>query len=316
VRGVNGLHHITAIAGPAQENLDFYAGILGMRLVKRSVNQDDPGTYHLFYADAEGHPGSDLTFFPWAQMAAPRPGYGLAMEVGLEVPDGSLEYWVERLDRYGTRAVPDVRFGDRVLAFSDPHGLSLAFVERKAGRPFTPWEGSPVPSERQVRGLHGAQLWERDAPMTARFLISVLGFQELATDGEWTRYGFADSAGVVDVRDAPEARRGGWGVGSVHHLAWRVDDEAHQAALRARVEAADAHPTPVIDRFWFKSVYFKEPGGVLFELATDGPGFAVDEDAAHLGETLVLPPWLEAHRASIEQALPPLTFAAAARAKP
>jgi glyoxalase family protein len=316
VRGVNGLHHITAIAGPAQENLDFYAGILGMRLVKRSVNQDDPGTYHLFYADAEGHPGSDLTFFPWAQMAAPRPGYGLAMEVGLEVPDGSLEYWVERLDRYGTRAVPDVRFGDRVLAFSDPHGLSLAFVERKAGRPFTPWEGSPVPSERQVRGLHGAQLWERDAPMTARFLVSVLGFQELATDGEWTRYGFADSAGVVDVRDAPEARRGGWGVGSVHHLAWRVDDEAHQAALRARVEAADAHPTPVIDRFWFKSVYFKEPGGVLFELATDGPGFAVDEDAAHLGETLVLPPWLEAHRASIEQALPPLTFAAAARAKP
>jgi glyoxalase family protein len=316
VRGVNGLHHITAIAGPAQENLDFYAGILGMRLVKRSVNQDDPGTYHLFYADAEGHPGSDLTFFPWAQMAAPRPGYGLAMEVGLEVPDGSLEYWVERLDRYGTRAVPDVRFGDRVLAFSDPHGLSLAFVERKAGRPFTPWEGSPVPSERQVRGLHGAQLWERDAPMTARFLISVLGCQELATDGEWTRYGFADSAGVVDVRDAPEARRGGWGVGSVHHLAWRVDDEAHQAALRARVEAADAHPTPVIDRFWFKSVYFKEPGGVLFELATDGPGFAVDEDAAHLGETLVLPPWLEAHRASIEQALPPLTFAAAAHAKP
>jgi glyoxalase family protein len=316
MRGVNGVHHITAIAGPAQENLDFYAGVLGMRLVKRSVNQDDPGTYHLFYADADGHPGSDLTFFPWEQMAPPRPGHGLAMEVGLEVPEDSLEYWAQRLQRHGTRGVPAVRFGDRVLAFTDPHGLNVVLVERSAGRSFTPWEGSPVPSERQIRGLHGAQLWERDAAVTARFLTNVLGFQQLASENGWTRYGFRDSPGVVDVRDAPEARRGGWGVGSVHHLAWRVDDDAHQAEVRARVEAAAAHPTPVIDRFWFKSVYFKEPGGVLFELATDGPGFAVDEDAAHLGETLVLPPWLEAHRNAIEQALPPLSFAAPAHARP
>ena len=310
MRGVNGLHHITAIAGPAQENLDFYAGVLGMRLVKRSVNQDDPGTYHLFYADAEGHPGSDLTFFPWSQMAPARPGYGLAMEVGLEVPEGSLGYWNQRLERYGTHpGPPEARFGDRVLAFSDPHGLAVALVERKAGRPFTPWDGSPVPQERQIRGLHGAQLWERNGSETARFLTTVLGFQELAAERGWTRYGFPDTAGVVDLRDAPEARRGGWGIGSVHHLAWRMDDEAHQAEVRARVAAAGAQPTPVIDRFWFKSVYFKEPGGVLFELATDGPGFAVDEDAAHLGETLVLPPWLEGQRDAIERALPPLSFA-------
>jgi glyoxalase family protein len=316
MRGVNGLHHITAIAGRAQENLDFYAGVLGMRLVKRSVNQDDPGTYHLFYADAEGHPGSDLTFFPWAEMAPPRPGYGLATEVGLEVPESSLGYWSERLQRYGTPPGPaETRFGEQVLTFLDPHGLHVALVGRKAGRPFTPWDGSPVPSEHQVRGLHGAQLWEREASATARFVTTVLGFQQLATERGWTRYGFPDTAGVVDLRDAPEARRGGWGVGSVHHLAWRVEDEAHQAEMRARIDAAGAHPTPVIDRFWFKSVYFKEPGGVLFELATDGPGFAVDEDAAHLGETLVLPPWLEAERSAIERALPPLSFATPAHAR-
>ncbi len=181
-------------------------------------------------------------------------------------------------------------------------------MEAPAGRPFTPWEGSPVPGEQQIRGLHGAQVWERDATATKRFLTTVLGFEELATEGGWTRFGFRGAAGVVDVRDAPEARRGAWGVGCVHHLAWRVDDETHQSQLRARIVSAGAQPTPMIDRFWFKSVYFREPGGVLFELATDGPGFAVDEDAAHLGETLVLPPWLEAHRTSIEQALPPLAL--------
>ena len=317
MRGANGLHHITAIAGPPQANLDFYAGVLGMRLVKRSVNQDDPGTYHLFYADAEGHPGSDLTFFPWVQMAPPRPGYGLAMEVDLEVPEESLGYWADRLQRYGAQiGPPETRFGHRVLALVDPHGLHVALVEAPAGRPFAPWAGSPVPAARQIRGLFGAQLWERDGLPTAEFLTTVLGFQSLATESGWTRYGFRGSPGVIDVRNAPEARRGGWGVGSVHHLAWRVDDEAHQHELRTRVEAAGAHPTPVIDRFWFKSVYFREPGGVLFELATDGPGFAVDEDAAHLGETLVLPPWLEAQRAAIEQALPPLAFSAPAHARP
>src|SRR6266542_2944952 len=313
MRGVNGVHHITAIAGSAQENLDFYAGILGMRLVKRSVNQDDPGTYHLFYADAEGHPGSDLTFFPWAQLAPPRAGHGLAMEVGLEVPEGSLDFWGSRLAHYGTKAgAIETRFGQKVLSFVDPHGLAVALVEANTARRFTPWDGGPVPGERQIRGLFGAQLWERDAAATAAFLTSVLGFQQLGSERGWTRYGFANSAGVVDVRDAPDARRGTWGVGSVHHLAWRVDDEAHQLEVRKRVEMGGSHATPVIDRFWFKSVYFKEPGGVLFELATDGPGFSVDEDPAHLGETLVLPPWLEVQRQAIEQALPNLIFTAPA----
>jgi glyoxalase family protein len=309
-QGVNGLHHITAIAGPAQENLDFYAGVLGMRLVKRSVNQDDPGTYHLFYADAEGHPGSDLTFFPWTELAPPRAGSGLAMEVALEVPRDSLAFWGERLERYGRRvSAVETRFGHKAISFDDPHGLRLALVEAGSIRAFTPWDGGPVAAAQQIRGLFGARLWERDQSATAAFLIQVLGFTVLASEQGWTRYGFPDAVGVVDVRDAPDARRGAWGVGAVHHLAWRVDDDAHQLAMRTRVESAHAHPTPVIDRFWFKSVYFREPGGVLFEIATDGPGFAVDEDKAHLGETLVLPPWLEGERRAIERVLPPLRLA-------
>jgi glyoxalase family protein len=313
---VNGLHHITAIAGPAQENLDFYAGVLGMRLVKRSVNQDDPGTYHLFYADAEGRPGTDLTFFPWAQLAPSRAGHGLAMEVGLEVPPDSLSFWGTRLEGYGTANIrSDVRFGQNVLAFDDPHGLHVALVEGDGKRRFTPWEGSPVPAERQVLGLFGAQLWEREAGPTAAFLTDVLGFQQRGNERGWTRYGFPDAAGVVDIREAPDARHGTWGVGSVHHLAWRVSDEEHQIKVRTRVESGGARATPVIDRFWFKSVYFKEPGGVLFELATDGPGFSVDEDPAHLGESLVLPPWLEVHRVAIQRALPPLSLDTAAHAR-
>jgi glyoxalase family protein len=308
---VNGLHHITAIAGPPQENLDFYGGILGMRLVKKSVNQDDPGTYHLFFADAVGHPGCDLTFFPWPQLAPPRLGHGLAVEVGLEVAPDSLEFWAARLERYKTPIGRiESRFGERVLPVVDPHGLKLALVEPSTTMPrsFSPWEHSPVEEGRQIRGLHGAKIWERRAGLTTTFLTDVLGFQPLGSDAGWMRYGIEDAAGVIDVREMPDERRGMWGVGCVHHLAWRVDDDAHQLIMRELVEKAGAHPTPVIDRFWFRSVYFKEPGGVLFELATDGPGFTTDEDAAHLGETLVLPPWLESSRSRIEAALPPVTL--------
>jgi len=314
MRAVNGLHHVTAISGPAQQNLDFYAGVLGMRLVKRSVNQDDPGTYHLFYADAEGHAGTDLTFFPWDRMAPAREGHGLANEVALAVPEGSLDFWGMRLVRYGARISPiETRFGERALPLIDPHGLHVALVEstQAAGRGFTPWEQSPIPVERQIRGLHGARVVERAPDATAAFLINTLGFTPLATDGPWHRFAVAGggSGRHLDVFAAePGAPRGAWGTGTIHHLAWRVDDDAHEAEMRSQVDAAGAHPTPVIDRFWFKSVYFKEPGGVLFELATDGPGFAVDEAAHALGETLVLPPWLETQRGQIASIVPPLTY--------
>jgi glyoxalase family protein len=310
MHSVNGLHHITAISGPAQENVDFYAGVLGMRLVKKSVNQDDPGTYHLFYADGDGHPGTDLTFFPWEQMAPPRMGHGLATEVALEIPPGSVDYWRTRLQKYAVRIEGvETRFGHRTIALTDPHGLRVALVEgaARSRRAFAPWHGSAVPADRQVRGLFGARVWERDAGATASFLTSVLGFVRIGTENGWTRFGFPDSAGVVDVRETTDVRHGAWGVGSVHHLAWRVADADEQLAVREQIEKAGGNATPVIDRFWFKSVYFKEPGGVLFEIATDGPGFAVDEDPAHLGETLVLPPWLEPARGRIEAVLPPLS---------
>jgi glyoxalase family protein len=315
-RVVHGLHHITAIAGPAQENLDFYAGVLGMRLVKRSVNQDDPGTYHLFYADAVGHPGSDLTFFPWDTAAPPRIGHGLANEVSLEIPEGTMSYWAARLEKYGfSPRGPQQRFGDSLLQVVDPHGLHLALVEPGIvpSRAFEPWDGGPVDGAHQIRGLYGAQVWERESAPTIEFMTSVLGFQLIASDGEWTRYGFPDAAGIIDLRETPNERRGAWGRGAVHHLAWRVDDEEHAVTVRAQVEQFGARPTPVIDRFWFKSVYFKEPGGVLFEIATEGPGFGVDEDPAHLGEQLVLPPFLESMRPQIEQVLPPLTLPVPAR---
>jgi glyoxalase family protein len=312
MKTVTGLHHVTAIAGPAQENLDFYAGVLGMSLVKKSVNQDDPGTYHLFYADAEGHPGTDLTFFPWHHEAPSKPGHGLASEVALAVPAGSLGWWASRLERYGAPiGAAETRFGEKALRLTDPHRLEVALVEAQPApsRSFTPSESSPVPAENQIRGLHGARMREHRIAPTASFLTEVLGFRHLGTEGEWHRYAVAEggSGAFVDLAEAPAAQRGFWGVGSIHHLAWRVDDEAHQAALRKRIEAAARRPTPVIDRFWFKSVYFTEPGGVLFELATEGPGFSVDEDPAHLGEALVLPPWLEPQRPKIEAALPTLT---------
>jgi len=309
MNAVHGLHHITAIAGPAQENLDFYAGILGMRLVKRSINQDDPGTYHLFYADAEGHPGTDLTFFPWTETAPPRMGHGLAVEVQLEVPRDSLDWWGTRLEGYGVRVgAIESRFGDRAVPFVDPHGMRVSLVEtaRSVSRISTPWDGSPVPKARQIRGLYGAQIWEREAAPTTTFMTRALGFEELGREDGWVRFGFRAHPGSVDIRETPGERRGAWGVGAIHHLAWAVADDDEQLVVRDQVVGAGGRATEVIDRFWFKSVYFKEPGGVLFEIATVGPGFAVDENPAHLGESLVLPPWYEAARAEIERVLPPL----------
>jgi glyoxalase family protein len=313
MKTVRGLHHVTAIAGPAQENLDFYAGVLGMRLVKKSVNQDDPGTYHLFYADAEGHPGTDLTFFPWAQMAPSREGHGLSSEVSLAVPPGSLDFWSERLQQNSVTVSPiESRFGHPALPLRDPHGLHVALVENpdSLGRPFAPWKGSPIPEQYQIRGLESARMVERDLIRTTSFLTGAMGFAHVGTENGWHRYGVAGgkSGAYVDVYESPTTNRGAWGTGSIHHLAWRVDNEAHQLEVRTRVQQGGSRPTPVIDRFWFKSVYFPEPGGVLFELATEGPGFAVDEDPAHLGESLVLPPWLEPERASIEAVLPRLTM--------
>lgn len=307
---LTGLHHVTAIAGDPSENLRFYTGVLGMRLVKKSVNQDAPDTYHLFFADAEGHPGTDLTFFPWPDMGRGRAGVGLAMEVALAVPAGSLGFWEERLTAFHVDRRPvETRRGGRVLPCRDPHGLPLALAETSDARTFTPWAASPVPADRQILGLHGVRLWERDLAATASFLTTVLGFRATGEEQGWHGFAVGDggSGTELEIRESPDADSGTWGVGTVHHVAWRVADTAAALAVREQVAAARRRPTGLIDRFWFTSVYFREPGGVLFELATDGPGFTADEDLAHLGERLVLPPWLEPRRAEIERALPRLS---------
>jgi len=311
MKPIRGLHHITAIAGPAQQNLDFYVEVLGMRLVKKSVNQDDPGTYHLFYADAEGHPGTDLTFFPWAELAPSREGYGMSSEVALAVPPDSLGFWQERLITKGVQVFEiETRFGERALPLADPHGLRIALVESQnsLGRTFAPWKQSPIPAEHQIRGLETARIVERDLEETVAFLTEGMGFAKIGEEDGWMRYGLGEgkSGAYADLRAAPQMSRGAWGTGSIHHLAWRVEDADHQLQVRQHVLHKGAQPTPVIDRFWFKSVYFREPGGVLFELATDGPGFHVDEEMDSLGETLVLPPWLEPNRRAIEKVLPRL----------
>ena len=306
---ITGIHHITCIAGDAQENLDFYAGVLGMRLVKKSVNQDSPETYHLFFADGDAHPGTDLTFFPWPGMPKGRDGTGIAAEISLAIPRGSLEFWQARLHskRVAVYEV-ETRRGDRVLPFIDPHGLRLALVETSDDREFTPWAKSSVPAAKQILGLHAVRLNERDLRLCGKFLVETLGFSNMGEEHGWHRFGIAGggSGAHLEIREMPDTPRGQWGVGSMHHVAWRVPDEATELAVREKVALAHRRPTEVIDRFWFKSVYFLEPGGVLFELATDGPGFDVDEDKEALGERLVLPPWLETHRKSIETVLPKL----------
>jgi glyoxalase family protein len=308
---VHGIHHVTAISGPAQQNLDFYVGTLGLRLVKKSVNQDVPDTYHLFYADRTGSPGTDITFFPWPDMPPAQLGAGFTVEVSFAVPAGGLGYWQERLRAHGVAAGEiEARFGETTLAFQDPHGLQLALVEIAGDREFAPWERSPVPAERQLRGMHGVRLWERDLRPTAALLTQVMGFEDLGSHGGWQRYGVEGGASgaLIELKEMPGARRGQWGTGGVHHVAWRVRDSDKEMALQRDILRAGLNPTPQIDRFWFKSVYFREPGGTLFELATDGPGFDRDEDMERLGEHLILPPWLEEHRKEIEAAVPPLAM--------
>ena len=306
---ITGIHHVTAICGDARQNLEFYTGVLGMRLVKKSVNQDDPGTYHLFYADAAGHPGTDLTFFPFQSSPPGRLGVGLGVEIALAIPAPSLEYWQGRLaEHHVVLTGTEDRRGEPALLFDDPHGQRLALVATTDRRQSEAWDRSPVSADMQIIGLHAVRLWERDEAITAAFLTGVLGFTDFGMTDGWHRFGTGKggSGEHLEIRQMPNAPRGSWGVGTMHHVAWRVANEGVELAVRERIARAHRRPTEVIDRFWFKSVYFLEPGGVLFELATDGPGFAVDEDPRKLGEQLVLPPWLEEHRRAIEAALPSL----------
>lgn len=309
-----GIHHVTAIAGDAQRTLDFYAGVLGLRLVKRTVNFDDPSTYHLYFGDRTGRPGTLLTFFPWGQAPRGRRGAGQVATVALRAPPGSLSYWLHRLESCGVAFDPPrERFGEQVVPFRDPDGLALELVVGDGGEA-DPWPGSPVPTEHALRGVAGVALAVEGFEHTAETLTDVLGFEADGEscgrhrfapkdDGETADDdGAANGSATVDVEPAPAAP-GRVGVGTVHHVAFRGDDPD---AWRERVVDAGFDATPVIDRRYFRSVYFREPGGVLFEIATDGPGFTVDEPAASLGSALRVPEWLAGDRHVIEAGLPPL----------
>jgi glyoxalase family protein len=307
---VHGIHHITAFSGDVNENLDFYTRILGLRLVKKSVNQDAPDVYHLFFADAHGNPGTDLTFFPFPSISKMRDGYGLVSETGFAIPATSFEYWVERLKANEVKQIAlEERFAERVITFTDPHGLKLSFSTIQHDKDIQIWKKSTVPAEHQLRGFHTVRLKLHTAAPTETLLTEIMGFRHHSEHGTWKRFesGAGGSGTFVEIAEFPNESQGRWGLGSVHHVAWRMKDVETEMALRKRIAEVGLNPSPKIDRFWFESVYFQEPNGVVFELATDGPGFDRDEDMDKLGETLILPPWLEARRSEIEESLPKIT---------
>ncbi|HET8809717.1 MAG TPA: ring-cleaving dioxygenase [Flavobacteriaceae bacterium] len=301
----NGIHHITALSGDAQRNADFYVKKLGMRLVKKSVNQDDPGTYHLFYGNAEGDPGSGLTFFPWPMAAQGKPGMGEAVSVGLAVPTTSMDFWAER---FGEEEIdfegPTERFGKTIWRFKDPDLMQLELVFDEKTNNLPAWSKGTVPEEYGIRGFWGTTLQLREAEPTAKVLEEVFGFNLAGEKGKQKLYTtdapFGSSVIIETIDPKPSAN----GRGIIHHVAFRAKNDEELAAMRKKVLELGLHPTEYIDRFWFHSVYFRSPGGVLFEIATDGPGYVVDEDADKLGQKLVLPPWLEPKREMIEKRLP------------
>lgn len=305
-----GIHHITAIAGSAQRNFDFYTRTLGMRLVKRTVNFDDPGTYHLYYGDENGQPGTLLTFFPWAHVAPGRVGIGETQETMLRVPENAIGYWTHRFVEKGVaHQTPVKRFGETVLAFKDPDGLRLSLVGIPGIESETGWADGGVPAEYAIRGFHGVSLLLADAAPTGAILTDVLGFSETAREDQLIRFtaGQSGIGGIVDLRAAGEFLPARMGGGSVHHIAFRAaDDETQAQMVKTLRDNHQIRATEQVDRNYFRSVYFREPGGVLFEIATDEPGVAIDETLAELGSALMLPQSLEPRRKEIEGVLQPL----------
>jgi catechol 2,3-dioxygenase-like lactoylglutathione lyase family enzyme len=304
-----GIHHVTAIAREPQRNLDFYAGTLGMRLVKLTINYDDPGTYHFYYGDELGRPGSLLTFFPWTGGRPGRQGTGQVNGVGLAVPPRSLGFWIERLLSRGVKYEgPTRRFDEQVLAFADPDGLLLELIATPRVDRMEGWPEGPVAAEHAVRGVHAVTIWEDGEAGSADFLTRTMGFRATAEEGNHFRFEAGqDGAGtVVHLRRVPGFWRGSDGVGTVHHVAFRAADDAEQKARQDELRGLGVSVTDVRDRNYFRSIYFREPGGVLFEVATDGPGFTIDESRTELGTTLKLPPQYESMRPRLEHALPPL----------
>lgn len=305
---ITGIHHVTAIAGKAQTNIDFYAGILGLRLVKKTVNFDAPEIYHFYYGDEAGLPGSILTFFPYGSIQAGRHGKGMLNTTSFSVPSGSIGYWQARLQQFGVKYEPvQERFDQEAyLYLEDPDGLGLELVfnDRDLRAGFT---YGAIPPEHAIRGFYHVEIWEEGYERTAALLTEQLDHILIAEKGNRFRFAATDSPGnYIDILCSPDSLRGLGGNGTVHHIAFATANEQTQQAVRTKITQRMLNPTPVLDRQYFTSIYFREPGGVLFEVATAGPGFAVDEEPQHLGEALKLPEQYEPHRAQIEQAIEPV----------
>lgn len=300
-----GIHHITAFAGNPQRNVDFYAGVLGLRLVKKTVNFDAPDVYHLYFGDEVGSPGTAMTFFPFDGARPGRIGGGQVTYTTFAIPPGSLPFWEKRLQKFGVAAAKHERFGEEYIRFRDPDGLQLELVERADG-PLSEWSFGGVPAAQAIKGFGGAVLASYAPEQTAATLAELLGLKRIGADGGLVRFRAAGSLGnMIDVYAAPVARGIG-GSGTVHHIAWRATDRTDQERWREHVAAHGFQPTPIVDRNYFTSLYFRETGGILFEIATDDPGFARDEPVEALGERLMLPEWLEPHRPQIEAGLAPI----------
>ncbi len=304
-----GLHHVTAIASDAQRNHDFYARVIGLRFVKKTVNFDDPGTYHFYFGDRQGTPGTILTFFPWGKVGRGYAGSGMITEIGFSVPTGSLDFWEERFKQsdvsYSARGE---RFGEIFLPFRDPDGLDINLIIPKKEDGREPWETKEVNKQTAIRGFHNVTLFLTNKDATEKVLIDIFGYRFLSGEGNRYRYitDTVENASVIDIVEVPGGKRGSNKAGTNHHVAFRVADEETQMAFREKLLEAHLQVTPKIDRDYFFSIYFREPGGVLFEIATENPGFTVDEPLDELGTHLKLPVQYEDIRPEIENALPVL----------
>jgi glyoxalase family protein len=310
----HGIHHVTAIATDPQANVDFYLGVVGLRLVKTTVNFDDPGTYHLYYGNEAGTPGTVLTFFPWPDAPRGRAGTGQATTIGFSVPEGALGWWDDHLTALGVdHTPPQRRLDEEVVTLRDPDGIALELVAHAGAPEAPPWEEGPVPPQHAVRGFHSVVLTEHDLDPTHAMLADRLAFRVVDEAAGRVRYdaGAGGPGTIVDVVASPTGPRGLTAAGTVHHVALRSPDLETELGWRDELLDRGVQVTEVRDRQYFKSIYFREPGGVLLEIATDEPGFTTDEPLLELGRRLKLPPWLEPSREQIQRALPPLKVPAA-----
>ncbi len=309
MKNIKGIHHITAIAGSPQKNVDFYVKVLGLKFIKKTINYDDPHTYHLYYGDETGNPGTILTFFPWTEQGfRGKRGTGQIAAISFSVPYSSLNYWIDRLKKYNIEfAGPAKRFDEEVLIFEDYDGFELEIVANKEEKR-SGYKSNDVLSEHSIRGFWGATIWHQNIKPTEGLLTDLLEFKKLKEIESRVRFTSGDGGpgSYIDLLQLPNQPKGLMGVGAVHHIAFRTDDETTQLKTRERLINKNYDVTPVIDRNYFKSIYFHEPGNVLFEIATDPPGFLVDEKTGSLSSSLKLPPWLESSRSEIEAFLPPI----------